>query len=156
MSTVPNIFDALQCLDESGRHAVMGTGCVHLYDKNKTSIAVGKKVKRMYLLQVTAQPASEHLILLKEGEGSWQQRHHQFGHISVSGLQQTIDGQMVTGMGVNKGDSPKFDCEACIQAKQVHTPFLCQSESRTEKPGDLTHMDLWECRTTGIPPDTPT
>ena len=104
----------------------------------------------MYLLQVTAQPAAECSILSKEGENTWQDWHHRFGHIGVSGLQHTIDGQMVTGMVVNKSDSPKFDCEACIQAKQTHAPFPRQSKSRAERSGDLTHTDLWECRTTGI------
>jgi len=51
---------------------------------------------------------------------------------------------------VNDMDLPKFDCAACTQAKLVCTPFLCQSESRAEKPGDLMHMDLWECCATGI------
>ena len=146
----PNNLLSISCLDESGRHAIMGNGHIQLYNKNKTLIATGKKVERMYLLQVTVQPAAERSILLKERENTWQDWHRQFGHIGVSGLQCTIDGQMVTGMVVNKGDSPKFDCKVCIQAKQTHAPFLRQSESRAERPGDLTHTDLWECRTTGI------
>lgn len=144
-----NLF-SISHLNESDGHTVMGTGCIQLYEKNKFLIAIGRKVERMYLLHVTVQPAAEHLILSKEGESSWQQWHHQFGHIGVSSLQQTLDGQMVTGMVVNKGDSPKFDCEACIQAKQAHAPFPCQSESRTERPSDLTHTDLWECHTMEI------
>jgi len=51
---------------------------------------------------------------------------------------------------VDKNDSLKIECTACIQAKQAHNPFPRQSEHHAEKPGDLTHTDLWECRTTGI------
>ena len=53
-------------------------------------------------------------------------------------------------MTVNNGDSLRIDCAACIQAKQMHKPFLRQSEHCAENPGDLMHMDLWECCATGI------
>jgi len=104
----------------------------------------------MYLLDVTAAPALERVALLMEMANTWQDWHRQFGHIGVSGLQRTLSKRLVTGMSVNEMDLPKFDCAACTQAKLARTPFLHQSDSRAERPGDLTHTDLWECRATGI------
>ena len=68
----------------------------------------------------------------------------------MSGLQRTLSKRLVTGMMVNENNPLKFNCDACTQAKQTWAPFPCQSESRAEQLGDLTHTDLWECRTTGI------
>ena len=41
----PNNLLSISHLDESGGHANMGDGCIHLYDKNKNLIAVGRKVE---------------------------------------------------------------------------------------------------------------
>ena len=128
----------------------MGDGRIHLYDKNETLIAVGQKVERMYLLDVTAYTALEQAALLMETTNTWLDWHRRFGHISVSGLQCTLSKHLVTGMMVNENDPPKFDCDACTQAKQTQAPFPRQSESRAEQLGDLTHTDLWECHTMGI------
>ena len=146
----PNNLFSISRLDESGGHANMGDGRIHLYDKNKNLIAVGRKVERMYLLDVTAAPALERVALSTEMANTWQDWHRRFGHIGVSGLQRTLSKRLVTGMTVNETDLPKFDCAACTQAKLARAPFLRQSDSRAERPGDLTHTDLWECRAMGI------
>ena len=104
----------------------------------------------MYLLDVTAAPALERVALSMEMANTWEDWHRRFSHIGVSGLQCTLSKRLVTGMMVNDMDLPKFDCAACMQAKLACTPFLCQSESRAERLGDLMHMDLWECHVTGI------
>ena len=41
----PNNLLSISRLDESSRHMNMGDGCIHLYDKNKNLIAVGRKVE---------------------------------------------------------------------------------------------------------------
>ena len=146
----PNNLFSISRLDESSGRAIMGDGHIHLYDKNKILIAVGQKVERMYLLDVTAYTALKRAALSTETTNTWLEWHHQFGHIGVSGLQRTLSKRLVTGMTVNENDSPKFDCDVCTQAKLARAPFPCQSESRAEQPGDLTHMDLWECCMTGI------
>ena len=48
---------------------------------------------------------------------------------------------MVDGLTIDM-NSPKPDCEACIQAKQTIEPFNQISNHKTE-PRDLTHIDLW-------------
>ena len=146
----PNNLFSISRLDESGGCANMGDGRIHLYDKNRNLIAVGWKIEWMYLLDVTAQPALEWAALSMEMANTWLNWHCQFRHIGVSGLQRTLSKGLVTGMAVIEDDSPKFNCDACIQAKLARAPFLCQSESRADRPGDLTHTDLWECCTTGI------
>ena len=69
-----NLFSILH-LDESGRYAIMGDGHIHLYDKNKMLIAVGRKVEQMYLLNVTAQPALERVALLTVTADTWESWH---------------------------------------------------------------------------------
>ena len=39
--------------------------------------------------------------------------------------------------------SPKYDCIACIQAKQHAEPFPTKLKEIITKPGELTHTDLW-------------
>jgi len=146
----PNNLLSISHLDESGGRADICNGRIHLYDKNKLLIAVGQKVERMYLLYVTAKKHTEHTAISTETANTWQSWHRRFGHVGVSGLQRMLNKNLVTGMMVDKNDSLKIECTACIQAKQAHNPFPRQSEHRAEKPGDLTHTDLWECRTTGI------
>ena len=146
----PNNLFSISCLDESGSHVNMGDGRIHLYDKNKNLIAVGWKVERMYLLNIAAHIALERAALSTEMANTWLDWHRRFGHIGVSGLQRTLHKHLVTGMTVSDDNSPRFDCDACVQAKQARAPFLRQSENRAERPGDLTHMDLWECHMTGI------
>ena len=141
----PNSLFSLSHLDDSGRRVIVGDGRIHLYDKNKHLIAVGWKIERMYLLDVMAHPALEWVTLSMEMGNTWQTWHHQFRHIGMSGLQRTLNKGLVTGMMVSDTDSPQFNCDACVQAKQACTPFPHQSDSRAERPGDLTHTDLWEC-----------
>jgi len=104
----------------------------------------------MYLLDVTVQSALEWAALSTETANTWQDWHCQFSHIGVSGLQCTLSKRLVTGMMVNDTDLPKFNCTACAQTKLARALFLCQSESRAKRLGDLTHTDLWECCVTGI------
>ena len=146
----PNNLFSVSCLDESSRCATVGDGHIHLYDKNKHLIAVRRKIERMYLLDITTHPALERVTLLTETGNTWQAWHCRFRHIGVSGLQCTLSKGLVMGMMVSEQDSLHLDCDACMQAKQTQTPFPRQSESRADRPGDLMHMDLWECQMTGI------
>ncbi len=50
---------------------------------------------------------------------------------------------MATGINIDEMATPTIHCEACIQAKAVHQSFPKESSMRAEKPGDLTHSDLW-------------
>ena len=72
----PNNLFSISRLDESGGRAIMGDGHIHLYDKNKMLIAVGRKVERMYLLDIAAQPALERAALSTETANTWQDWHH--------------------------------------------------------------------------------
>ena len=146
----PNNLFSISHLDESGSHTNMGDGRIHLYDKNKNLIAVGRKVERMYLLDVTAHIALERAALSTETANTWLDWHCRFRHIGVSGLQCTLHKHLVTGMMVSDDNSLRFNCNVCVQAKQACAPFPCQSENRAERLGDLAHTDLWECHTTGI------
>ena len=86
----PNSLLSIPHLDESGGHTIMGDGRIHLYDKNETLIAVGWKVERMYLLNITAYTALKQVALSMETTNTWLDWHCQFRHIGVSGLQCTL------------------------------------------------------------------
>ncbi|KIJ06747.1 hypothetical protein PAXINDRAFT_91545, partial [Paxillus involutus ATCC 200175] len=45
-----------------------------------------------------------------------------FGHIGVKGLKHLLTEGLVNGFTVNE-HSPSFECDACIQAKQEHSPY---------------------------------
>ena len=102
----PNSLFSLSRLDDSGRRVIVGDGCIHLYDKNKNLIAIGWKIERMYLLDITAHPALKQATLSMEMGNTWQTWHCRFGHISMSGLQCTLNKGLVTGMMVSDTDSP--------------------------------------------------
>ena len=50
---------------------------------------------------------------------------------------------MATGINIDKMATPSIHCEACIQAKAVHQSFPKELTTWAEKPGDLTHSNLW-------------
>ena len=56
--------------------------------------------------------------------------------------------KLVDGFKVDQ-NSPMPDCEACVQAKQMHALFLKHAENHAQNPGKLTHTDLWESRLIG-------
>ena len=66
----------------------MGGGTAELYDKQKNLIAIGHKVKRMYLLD-GEMLHRERSNVIKETSKSWEDWHRKFGHIGVSRLQRT-------------------------------------------------------------------
>ena len=102
----PNSLFSLSRLDDSSRRVIVGDECIHLYDKNKNLIAIGWKIERMYLLDITAHPALKWATLSMEMGNTWQTWHCRFGHISMSGLQCTLNKGLVTGMTVSDTDSP--------------------------------------------------
>ena len=88
MPRAPNNLFSVTRLDETGGHAKMGGGTAELYDKQKNLIAIGHKVKRMYLLD-GEMLHRERSNVIKETSKSWEDWHRKFGHIGVSGLQRT-------------------------------------------------------------------
>jgi hypothetical protein len=60
----------------------------------------------------------------------------------MSSLQMLFEKKLVTGLELDPR-SPKYDCQACIQAKQHITPFPKATMEILTKPGELTHTDLW-------------
>ena len=47
---------------------------------------------------------------------TWEIWHRRFGHVGMTSLQQMLDEKLVEGFNVDI-QSPKYDCEACVQAK---------------------------------------
>ncbi len=50
---------------------------------------------------------------------------------------------MGTGINIDETAMPSIHCKACIQVKAVHQSFPKESTMWAEKPGNLTHSNLW-------------
>jgi len=72
---------------------------------------------------------------------TWEEWHHHFGHVSYSGLQKLLDGNMVEGLHIDL-NSAQPDCPICVEAKQHIKPFPKTVNQKTE-PGELMHINLW-------------
>ena len=72
---------------------------------------------------------------------SWATWHKQYVHISYSGLQKLLNLKIVDDFMVDTR-TPKLDCVACTEAKQMEELFN-QTANQVTKPGELTHFDLW-------------
>ncbi len=123
-------------------------GCeLALISKKGNVIANGKltannliKFRFRYAKQISPPSVASYPSVMQL-EMSWDVWHHHFGHVGFSGLQRTLDLQLVTGFNVDC-KSPKSDCVACTEAKQSVLPFNKKGDNDTH-PGDLTHIDVW-------------
>ena len=140
---IPNMwFNILSIghLDESSGRAITGKGKIQLLNWSNKPFANRYRLKVMYYLHVeTIVPEVSHMIQPKE---SWQSWHKKFGHIGLDRLKHLYQKDLVQGLDIDE-HSPIFDCTACIQAKQAHTPFPKEATQCTELPGELMYMDLW-------------
>ena len=102
----------------------------HLYKLQNLTMITGKDDKATHSFNIT-EPA---LI--------WEIWHKQFGHIAIGGLQTLLTKKLVDGFTMDT-KSPKYDCEACVQAKQHIISFPKENSKKLTEPGKLTHMDLW-------------
>jgi hypothetical protein len=73
---------------------------------------------------------------------TWETWHKRFEHLGMNGMQTLLDKNLVTGLNINM-QSPKYDCVACVQAKQHINPFPKATMEVRTKSGELTHTDLW-------------
>ena len=76
-----------------------------------------------------------------ESPQSWETWHRRFGHIGYDGIQHLLDRGLVDGLQIDV-TSPKPDCQACTESKQFVKPFPRKAKHRSDKNGQLTHIDL--------------
>src|SRR6267154_6472128 len=93
---VNNLF-SISRLDEKGGRAKIDNGQITLFDKNHHVIAEGKRVNRLYLLDVcTKNKVSENSSTAKENSvDDWEIWHKRFGHIGITGLQRLLKANLV-------------------------------------------------------------
>ena len=92
---------------------------------------------------INSDPASVPITFATtEPSQSWEIWHRRFGHLGLSSLTTLLNKQLVTGLDVDV-QSIKYDCEACIQAKQHLMPFSMETIKTLTRAGELTHTDLW-------------
>jgi transposase InsO family protein len=72
---------------------------------------------------------------------SWDEAHRRLRHISLTSMRALT--HIVTGLEIDESMDPVLNCESCIQAKAAHQSFPKESTTQAERPGDLTHSDLW-------------
>ena len=105
----------------------------HLYRLNDFTIP-------RFTATVPTHPTNiHHTFATVEPAKSWKVWHCRFGHLGISSIQTLVNKSLVTGLNVNL-QTPKYDCNACTQAKQHVTPASTKTHT---KPGKLTHTNLW-------------
>ena len=145
---------ALGRWDKYGGQIDIAHGHLSLKDKNGKTRATGKWLgTNLYKMNVQVCKLDEHTqsssnnsmhssYVAQVTPKSWETWHHRFGHISYSGLQHLLTKGLVNGFDVDEM-SPKPDYQACTEAKHSTEPFSKKAEHRAQKPGQLTHIDVW-------------
>ena len=138
--------------DAAGGCYIGGERQIILENKNVVTVASGMKtLNHLYKMKFkTCLPHTTNTITptnnpqtfaIMEPMQNWEMWHRHFGHVSYTRLQNFYNKKIVEGFTVDI-NTPKPDCDACIQAKQTIALFNGKSDQNT-KPGDLTHIDLW-------------
>ena len=118
---------SLSRLDEEGGTAHINDGQIILSDKNHHIIAIGKCVRRLYVLDARTKDKTNELSNTAQQRLTWDTLHRKYGHIGITGLKYLIKNQLVDGINIDENSSmPK--CEACIQGKQTRHSFLKVAE----------------------------
>jgi len=137
---VNNLF-SISRLDENGGKAHINNGTITLKNAQDQTIAVGKRMNRLYILDATT-IIKENSAIVTEEPNSWNDWHKRFGHVGISGLQRLAKARIVDGYTVNE-KLPFRGCSACIEAKHAHNPFPKLGQHKDTEPGELTHTDVW-------------
>ena len=126
----PNSLLSISHLDNGGGHVTFQDGGCELYNKTNQLIGKGTKVGRLYRLEARAQlQTNEHENLAAPKKLSWDQWHHRYGHLGMSGLETLLKQGLVKGIEIDESSIPSRTCEACIQAKQATHPFPKEAEN---------------------------
>jgi hypothetical protein len=130
-------------IDDNGGKFVFGNRKAILYDDKGNEVVSGKlSSNRLYPLDIYRRiDAEKSNISTINKRATWDEWHRKFGHVSASGLQRLLTGNLVDGFDVDE-NSVMDDCDACIQAKQSRTPFPEKAKFRSQEPGELTHTDV--------------
>jgi len=131
-------------IDVNGGKIIFGNHKAVLYD-NKNNVVVEGKLSsnQLYPLNIYRRTHAETSnITTINHQLTWDEWHRKYGHIGTTGLKHLLINKLVDGFEVDE-TSAMGDCDACIQAKQSHAPFPKIAKSRSEKPGELTHTDVW-------------
>ena len=151
----PHNLLSLGCWDNTGGEYRGGNSQLTLVTKDGQTVATGRKTRnnlykmKNFVVQTSESMNSETSMKNKtykvgESAKSWEIWHKRYGHIGMDSLQQILDKQLVDGFTVDMR-MPKYDCEACVQAKQhiASFPKTTDGNQGLTKPGELTHTDVW-------------
>ena len=115
-------------------------------NQGPTVVATASLVGDLYMLDVTGQIASAHVVTL-------QTLHERLAHVNVQGIASMIRNNVVSGINVRQSDvmnalNPKSDnhspiCSACVFGKATRSVIPKQrSSSRAQNCLDLVHSDV--------------
>jgi len=138
--------------DKAGGSYLSSQGKLTMNARHGVTVVTGTQIdNHLYRLDnfIVQPPAmspipsiSHHSFTSSELTPTWDVWHQQYGNLSLTGLKTLLNEKLVTGLSIDV-QSPKFDCAACVQAKQHVAPFPKVAVNLQTKPGKLTHMDLW-------------
>ncbi|MCO5584488.1 hypothetical protein L7F22_038416 [Adiantum nelumboides] len=116
---------------------------VEEYKKNGKLIAQGKKVGRMFTLDVNIPEVNA--IMFAHGSGvvaNIEILHKRIGHANVQRLKTMQSRELVTGLSVFKVADMQKVCEACQFEKQAKASFL-HDKHVSRNVLELVHSDVW-------------
>ena len=149
--TNPQNLISLGRWDKSGGTYTGSQGILTMNTGDGQTVIKGKRISNnlyrlnnftIQKLSANNQEQDVQIFNVTEPPASWETWHCRFGHLGKSSIQALADNNLVTGLNIDL-QSPKYDCEACTQAKQHVAPFPKEAMMTITKPGELTHTDLW-------------
>jgi hypothetical protein len=140
----PNSLLSVSRIDNSSGHTSFRNGNCKLYSKANQLIGTRVKLGRLYILDARVQlQNNDHTNLTAPQKLSWDQWHHQYGHLGMTGLEMLKVKALVNGLVIDESSVPSRTCEACIQVKQTTQPFPKEAKNRSTMPGERTLSDVW-------------
>ncbi|MCO5611555.1 hypothetical protein L7F22_065808 [Adiantum nelumboides] len=146
---VPNITKNLVSIGQMVEHGLQvrfnADGLyVEEYKKNGKLIAEGKKVGRMFTLDVNIPEVNA--VMFAHGSGAvtdTQIWHKRIGHANVQRLKTMQSQELVTGLPVFKVDVMQKVCEACQFGRQAKASFL-HDKNVSKNVLELVHSNVWD------------
>lgn len=141
---VPNLscnLLSVSQLESNGKSVLFQNGKVKILDKEGNIIAEGVKENGLYCLKFFLINSEENAHVSKEEQ--YELWHQRFGHLGKDNMFKLIKNDMVQGLDIKNSSISTELCQPCLAGKQTRNPFNKNKESRSRRPLELVHSDVW-------------
>jgi len=112
---------------------------IQIFNESDNLVIHAQQHNAIYIIDTKVAPEKETINAMI----SWNEAHQHYRHISKSLLETIIKNKSINGLLIDPNSNPNISCEDCLKSKAVHIQFPKNTMSQGDKPGDLTHCDLW-------------